>query len=390
MDKAVEIGKGLYYVGIKDYDRRVFDALVPLPRGTSYNSYLIKAERSVLIDTVNPGFEQVWLDRIKEVINPQDIQYLVMNHAEPDHAGAVPYFLSLNKKAKLISSSQGKNLALRFYGVAEDRIIVAQDGDTVSLGDRQLRFISAPMLHWPETMFTYLEDAAVLFTCDFFGFHSAKGLFDSDFEDIEFEAKKYYGEIMMPFSAMGKKAMDKIKGLNINLICPSHGPIYQNPQRIVSLYDKWVSGRTDEKVIFVYVSMWKNIEGMVDRMTDKLLAAGVKFGRYNFLNSDPGDICADLVDSRAIVFGAATVLSSMHPLGIYAANLVRLLKPPAKYAVLLSSYGWAESASKEMQNIFSKMQFELVGSKITNGPASEQDLKEVDALTEKLMQKIKE
>ncbi len=390
MNKTVEIGRGLYYTGIKDYDRRMFDALVSLPEGTSYNSYLIKAEKPALIDTVNPGFEKNWLARISEAVDPQDIQYVVMNHSEPDHAGAIPYFLTFNKRARLVASEQGRRLALRFYGVEESRIIVVKDGDTISLGNRRLRFVSAPMLHWPETMFAYLEDASILFTCDFFGFHTAKGLFDSDFEDIESGAKRYYGEIMLPFSSMGKKAMDKIKNLKIDLICPSHGPVYRNPQRIMTLYNKWVEGRTEEKAVFIYVSMWKNIESMVDRITDKLLANRVKFSRYNFLYSDPSNICADLVDSRAIVFGAPTVLSSMHPLGIYAANLVKMLRPPAKYAVLLSSYGWAESASRHMQDILGKLPLEVIGSKIINGPASEEDLKEVDSLTEKLMLKLKE
>jgi flavorubredoxin len=387
---AKELAKDLYYVGIKDYNRRMFDALVPLPQGTSYNSYLIKAEKSVLIDTVNPGFEQIWIGKVREIIDPSEITYLVMNHAEPDHAGSISYFLNLNRKTKLVTSPKGKELARRFYNVAEERIIVVKDGEEISLRNRKIKFILAPMLHWPETMFTYLEDEGVLFPCDFLGFHTAEGFYDSDIQNLEFEARRYYGEIMMPYSEFGKKVLEKIKNLKINLICPSHGPMHKNPERILGFYKKWTNGETEEKVLIVYMSMWKDIEKMVEGISGKLLEKEIKFSRYNLENSDPGDICAELVDSRAIIFGAPTVLASIHPLGMSGAFLVKVLRPPLKYALLLSSYGWAESAISEMKQVLSSLKnLELVGEFAVKGPAYEKDLKVLDGLVDKLIEKVK-
>lgn len=387
---GVKIADDLYYVGVKDYNRRTFDALIPLPNGTSYNSYLVIAGKPLIIDTVNPGFEESWLKNILEIISPQRIEYLVMNHAEPDHAGGIPYFLNLNPKTKLITSPKGKELAQRFYKVPEERIIVVNDGQEISLGDKKVKFILAPMLHWPETMFTYLGDLGALFPCDFLGFHTADGFYDEGHEGLEIGAKRYYGEIIMPYSEFGKQALTKIKDLEVNLICPSHGPIHKNPGKILSLYEKWTAGETEEKVLIVYTSMWKDIEEMVDRITFKLLKEGVKFCRYNLENSDLGDICADLVDSRAIIFGAPTVLANVHPLGMYGAFLLKVLRPPLKYALLLSSFGWVESAIEEVKQVLSSLNgLEIVGEFAVKGPAYEEELQALDKLVDILLEKVR-
>lgn len=386
----INITKDVYYVGVRDYNRRVFDSLIPLPQGTTYNSYLIDGENPVVIDTVNPGFEELWLDNISKIVDIKKIKYLVMNHAEPDHAGSIPYLLSKNKEIKLIVSPQGKRLAQRFYKVEEERIIVVQDNQRLSLKDKTLTFILAPMLHWPETMFTYFEEGKVLFPCDFLGFHTSyNGLFEDGIEDLEFEAKSYYGEIMMPYSEFGKRALEKIKNLSINFIAPSHGPIYREPKRILDYYSKWTQGITEEKIIIIYVSMWKDIEKMVDRITEKLLKENIKFARYNLENANVKDLCADLVDSRGIIFGAPTVLSSIHPLGIYGAYLLKLLKPPVKYGAFLSSYGWADGFKEQISKILDKTKIEVVGEKIINGPAYKEDLEELDTIVDRLIEKVK-
>ncbi len=390
MAERKELLKDVFYVGIKDYNRRMFDALVPLPYGTSYNSYLIKAEKPALIDTVNPGFEEAWIKNIKAVLEPEEIAYVIMNHAEPDHAGSIPCILKLSPQAKLITSVKGKDMAMKFYRVPEERIIAVKDNEEISLGDKTLKFIEAPMLHWPETMFTYLKEENVLFTCDFMGFHTSSGFYDDDFKDLEFHAKRYYGEIMMPFSIMGKKALSKISGLNISLICPSHGPVHKNPDRILSLYRSWTNSETKQKVIIIYVTMWQNTEKMIDVITDKLLSNGIEVARHNLLNADIGDIAADLVDSRAIVFGSPTVLNSMHPMALYGISLVKALKPPLKYAVLISSYGWLEAAIKEAKSLLSSSGIEIVAEKAVNRAVQEEDLREVEQIADDLIDKLKE
>ena len=173
---TTKISEGVYWVGAKDWNRRLFDALIPLPKGTTYNAYLvIGTDKKALIDTVNPGFEKEFEEKIRNVIDPNEIDYVIMNHAEPDHAGTIPCIMSKNTKAKLVTSNKGAKMAQTFYKVPEERIIAVRDQETISLGDKTLRFIEAPMLHWPETMFTYLQENKILFPCDFFGSHIASG-----------------------------------------------------------------------------------------------------------------------------------------------------------------------------------------------------------------------
>lgn len=211
MKNTTKLAENVYWVGAKDWNRRLFDALIPLPKGTSYNAYLIIGKnKKALIDTVNPGFEKELEEKISNLTNLKEIDYIIMNHAEPDHAGAIPYMMQINSKAKLVTSIRGAKMAQTFYRVPENRIIPVKDQETMDLGGgKTLRFIEAPMLHWPETMFTFLQEDGILFPCDFFGAHLAGGVYDADVEDLLVHAQRYFGEIMMPFRAMGQKALEK-------------------------------------------------------------------------------------------------------------------------------------------------------------------------------------
>ncbi len=386
----IQISRNVYWVGVKDWNRRIFDALIPLPRGTSYNAYLIVGENSkALIDTVNPGFESQLEDKLRQIIDPADLDYVVMNHAEPDHAGAIPYMMRLSSKAKLVATKRGAELAKIYYGVSEDRLKVVSDGEVLSLGGKTLRFIEAPMLHWPETMFTYLVEDKILFPCDFFGSHLSKETYDDEAEDLLVHAQRYFGEIMMPFRVMAKRALDKIGNLEINLIAPSHGPIHRNPQRILEAYKKWSNGETRQKALIVYVSMWGSTEKMVQVFAETLMKNGVELALYDLTVADLGEIARDLVDSKAIILGSPTVLGGMHPLALYVAYLVRALRPPAKYGAVLSSYGWGGGAVKQAQEILGPLKIEIVGAVDVRGPPSEEDIKQIIELGEKLSSKIR-
>jgi flavorubredoxin len=388
---VAKISEDVYWVGAKDWNRRLFDALIPLPQGTTYNAYLIVGtDKKALIDTVNPGFEKEFEEKIRKVADPSEIDYVVMNHAEPDHAGAIPYVMSINKKAKLVTSSKGAKMAQTFYKVPEERIIAVHDQETISLGDKTLRFIEAPMLHWPETMFTYLQENKILFPCDFFGSHIASGLYDDEVEDLLVYAQRYFGEIMMPFRIMGQKALEKIKDLEVRIIAPSHGPIYRNPEYILNAYRKWVNGETKQKAIIVYVTMWGSTEKMIQPIAETLAFEGVEVALYNLTVSDIGDVAKDLVDSRAIVLGAPTVLGGIHPLGVYATYLVKALHPPTKFGAVLSSYGWGGGAVKHVQEILGSSKIEVVGAMEINGPPTENDVKQIIELGKTLAKKIKE
>ncbi|MGQ9597692.1 MAG: FprA family A-type flavoprotein [Thermoproteota archaeon] len=262
-----------------------------------------------------------------------------MNHAEPDHAGAIPHMMSMNAKAKLITTARGVKMAKVFYKVPEERIMTVRDQEVIDLDGKTLRFIEAPMLHWPETMFTYLEEHAILFSCDFFGSHLANGLYDDEVEDLLIHAQRYWGEIMMPFRSMAKKALEKIKDLEIEMIAPSHGPIYRNTENIRSVYERWADGQTKQKVLIIYVSMWKSTEKMIQSIADALASEGIEIALYDLTTSDIGYLAKDLVDSKAVVLGTPTVLGGAHPLVVYATYLVKALRPPFKFAAILGSYG---------------------------------------------------
>ena len=386
-----EISKDVYWVGIRDWNRRLFDALIPLPRGTTYNSYLIVgSEKKALIDTANPGFEKEWEEKISKVTNPADVDYVIMNHAEPDHAGSIPHIMAINSKAKLVATSRGAKMAQTFFKVPESRIKIVTDGETLDLGGKTLKFIEAPMLHWPETMFTYLSEDKILFPCDFFGSHVAQGLYDDEIEDLLVLAQRYFGEIMMPYSFNAQKGMEKIKGLEIKLIAPSHGPIHRNPERILSAYRKWVNGETRQKTVIIYATMWNSTDKMVKTMEDALLTEGIEVSKHNLAVADIGDIAKDLVDSRAIVLGTPTVLAGAHPLAMYAAYLAKALRPPAKFAVVLSSYGWSGGAIKHIQETLGPTKMEIVGAMEINGPPTENDTEKIVELGKALAKKIKE
>lgn len=388
---VVKLSENVYWVGSRDWNRRLFDALITLPKGTSYNAYLVMGEKeNALIDTANPGFEKELEEKVRSLIDPEAIHYIVMNHAEPDHAGAIPYMMKLASKAKLITTSRGAKMAQTFYAVPQERIKVVSDQETLSLGGKTLRFIEAPMLHWPETMFTYLQEDKILFSCDFFGSHLAGGLYDDEVEDLFVHAQRYWGEIMMPFRNMAQKALEKLQGLDIKMIAPSHGPIHRNPERIINAYRKWANGETRQKATIAYVTMWNTTEKMVKQMAETLASESIEIAFHNLAITDIGDLAKDLVDSKALVLGTPTVLGGAHPLAVYAAYLVRALRPPTKFVVLLSSYGWAGGAIKQIQETLGQFKVEVVGSLDINGPPTEENIRQIKEIGKMLAKKIME
>jgi flavorubredoxin len=385
-----KLAENVYYVGVKDRDRRLFDSLIPLPQGTTYNSYLIKDEKTALIDTVNPGFEQELEARINQILPLAEIDYIIMNHAEPDHAGAIPYLLKKNSKTILVTTKRGAEAARIYFQTPESRIKIVSDGEQLNLVNKTLRFIEAPMLHWPETMFTYLEEDKILFPCDFLGLHTAYGFYDDEVPELIQYAQRYFGEIMMPYRAMGKRGLNKIKDLKIELIAPSHGPIHRNPEHILKAYQKWTNGETSDKVILVYATMWKSTEKMINQLVETLEKEGIISPVYNLASADIGDIAKDLVDSKGMVLGTPTVLGRMHPLAVYAAHLVKVLRPPVKYGVVLSSYGWGKGALAHASEMLGPTGLEVVGAVEVNGVPSDDDFKQIQEIGNTLAKKILE
>ncbi len=230
----------------------------------------------------------------------------------------------------------------------------------------------------------------MLFPCDLFGSHIAKGLYDDEVEDLVVHAQRYFGEIMMPFRSMAEKALEKIKNFEIRMIAPSHGPVHRNTRRILEAYGKWARGETKRKATVIYVTMWNNTEKMVLPIADTLASEDIEIALYDLASADIGDVAKDLVDSRAVVLGAPAVLGGAHPLAQYAAYLVKALRPPAKFGVILSSYGWGGGAVRHIQEILGQSKIEVVGSVEVNGRPTEDHIKQVMELGRSLASKIKE
>ncbi len=237
---TVSIAPGVHWVGVKHDNRRLFDALIPLPHGTSYNAYLVVGGNKIaLIDSVNPGFEDEILGKISQHVDPAKIDYVVMNHAEPDHAYAISKVMEVAKNAMMLAGAKGKEAAMMYYGIPPERIQVVDESTKIALGGKTLGFIDAPWLHWPETIFTYLEEDSILFPCDFFGSHVATGDFYADEygngNSVDL-AKSYFAEIMMPFRKPGLNAIEKVRKLGPKMIAPSHGVIWRDPKVILDEY----------------------------------------------------------------------------------------------------------------------------------------------------------
>lgn len=390
--KTLKIVPDVHWVGVKDWDRRMFDRLIPLPRGTSYNSYLIQGkEANVLVDSVNPGFERELEAKIETIIDPENLDYIVMNHAEPDHSNAIPHVLSLSDGAKILTTEKGREMASKIQNIPEDKIRVVEDGETFDMGDKTLKFIDAPWLHWPETMMTFYEEEGLLFSCDYFGSHLATGKFyDEELgDDLYNHAKRYYGEIMMPFRKMGKKALEKIKDLDIEIIAPSHGPLYKETQKIVSRYKSWTEGEVEEKILVFYTSMWGSTEKLIEALLSAIESENIEATSLNLASLELGRLAEEIVDSAGIVIGSPTIHGGSHPEVHHIVHLLRKLNPPTKYIGFVESHGWAPAAVSEMREMLGGLPAEDVGAVEIEGAPLKEDLEKAVELGKEMAEKVK-
>ncbi len=389
---TISIAPNVFWVGVKHHNRRLFDALIPLPHGTSYNAYLVKgSQKTALIDTVNPGFDQELLDKISEHTDPAKIDYVVMNHAEPDHAHALVTILDVAKGAKLVTGAKGRDAAMMYFNVDPARIVVVDESSRIELGGKTLKFVDAPWLHWPETIFTYLEEDRILFPCDFFGSHLAVGEFYADEYGNERAldmAKLYFAEIMMPFRKPGLNALEKVNKLAPKMIAPSHGVIWREPKVILDAYSDWDGEKMQKKVMIVYVSMWGSTEKMVLALRDDLVDKGIPVILFDIPNTEIGHIAKELVDTPVVVIGAPTVLGGVHPAAAYATLLVKVLRAPTKYGAVLTSFGWGGGAIKQIQELLTGSKIEILGAVEVKGPPKQAEFEKVKDLAGKIAEKL--
>jgi flavorubredoxin len=387
--KARRIRDGIHWMGAIDWNRRLFDSLIPLPDGTSYNAYLVTgSEATALIDSADPEMSEVLMTQL-EVVDRVD--YVVANHAEQDHSGTIPQVLERYPEARVVTTPKGKDMLVDLLMIPGDRIITVEDGETISLGDRTLRFVHTPWVHWPETMVTYLEEDRILFSCDFFGSHIATSdLYVTDEARVYEAAKRYYGEIMMPFRKVIRKNLEKVRGLDIELIAPSHGPIYPRPSFILEAYEDWVSGEPKNLVVVPYISMHGSTEAMVKHLVSALAERGVRVEVFDLVVTDIGKLAIALVDAATIVVGTPTVHAGPHPVVFNAAHLANALRPKLKFATVIGSYGWRTKAVEQIVDLIPNLDVEVLEPVMVRGYPREEDLEALDRLADTIAAKHRE
>ncbi len=386
-----QLKPNVYAVGAIDFDVRLFDRLVPLPDGTSYNSYLIKgSEKTVLLDTVDPSKTEVLLNNLAK-LKIERIDYVIAHHAEQDHSGLLPDILALYPDAKVVTNPKCKPMLTDLFGIKDDKFITVDDGQSLSLGDKTLQFIYLPWVHWPETMGTYLQEDKILFSCDFFGAHLAASNLFVDDEAIVYEpAKRYFAEIMMPFRRQINNNLAKLEPLEINIIAPSHGPVHGRPDFIMDAYKDWASDTVKNEVVLPYVSMHGSTAKMVSYFVDALIDRGITVKQFELSTVDIGKLAIALVDAATIVIGSPTVLIGAHPCAAYAAFLTNALRPKTKFASIIGSFGWGSKMVEQLTSMLPNLKAEILEPVIAKGFPKDDDFAALDRLADEILAKHKE
>lgn len=388
--KFQEIKNGIYYCGLNDCDRRIFDELIPLEHGTSYNSYLVKgSEKTAIIDTMYPPKTKEYLKRLADN-QVGKVDYIVANHGEQDHSGSIPALLGKYPNAMVVTNPKVAENIKSMLHVPDEKIKVIADGEELSLGDKTLKFIFAPGVHWPDTMFTYIKEDNVICTCDFLGAHyTFSDVFATESKELENSAKRYYAEIMMPFRMMCKRYTQMIKDMKVDMILPSHGPVYTRPDYILDLYTKWTADTPENLVALPYVSMYESTKDMVDYLAQKLEEKGIKTFKFDIVDDDLGDLAMALVDAATIVMGTSMVLAGPHPMAVNVAYLASVLRPKAKFASLIGSYGWGGNLFGLIADLLKPLKLDLIEPLQVKGKPTEEDCKKLDEMAQTIYEKHK-
>lgn len=388
--KFQEIKNNVFYCGLNDEDRVIFDELIPLEHGTSYNSYLVVgSEKTAIIDTMYPPKSDEYLKNLDEN-GITKVDYLIANHGEQDHSGTLPKLIEKYPDAKVVTNPTCKNNLMEMLFIPEDRIMTIKNEEELSLGDKTLKFIFAPNVHWPDTMFTLIKEDNLLCTCDFLGAHyTFDDVFAVPSEELEKSAKRYYAEIMMPFRVMCKKYTKMIKDMNVDMILPSHGPVHKNPDYILDLYTDWTSDLGKNLVLLPYVSMYGSTEDMIDYLKSELAKHGIESIKHDIITDDLGDLAMALVDGTTIVLGTSMVVAGPHPASVNIAYIASILKPKAKFASFVGSYGWGGNLFGILGDILAKLRLDVIEPVIVKGKPTTDDFKKLDDMVQSIVEKHK-
>jgi len=366
--KAVKINDHVYWVGAIDWCIRDFHGY-ETPRGTTYNAYLILADKITLIDTVKAHFKDEMLARIASVISPEDIDYIVSNHSEMDHSGCLPEVIDEVKPERVFASKVGvKTLAAHFH--TEHEIEPLKEGDSLSLGNLTLSFVETKMLHWPDSMITYLNEDNLLFSQDAFGMHLASSeRFADEIDDdiLEYEGEKYFANILLLYSNLIIRLLDKVEklGIKIDIIAPDHGPIWrQDIGRMPELYSKWAAQKPTKKAVVVYDTMWQSTDVMARAIGEGLSAGGVSVKIMPLKGCNRSEVVTEVLDAGALLVGSSTLNNNILPTVADVLTYLKGLKPLNLIGAAFGSYGWTGEAVGQISDILNAMKVELIGDGI--------------------------
>jgi len=382
----IELAKGVYWVGAIDWNLR-FCGSYNTPRGTTYNAYLIVDEKITLIDTVKGVFFDEMFSRIKEIVDPSKIDYVVVQHAELDHSGALPQLMKHVQGAQIVCS-QAAGQTMREHFHEEWNIKAVKTGDELKLGERTLRFIEAAMLHWPDNMFSYLAEDRILFSNDAFGAHLATHQRYSDEvgDALREEAANYYAVIVSPYASFVQKKLKEVEGLRIaiDMIAPAHGLVWRQPKEIIEAYGRWSSGQTLKKAVIVFDTMWKSTEKMAGAIAAGIMAEGAGVSVFNARESLWSTVIKEIMESRLILVGSPTLNMGMYPSVAGFLSFLKGMRFTGKKAAAFGSYGWAKAATKEISEALQAMKYEILESRECKYVPTGEQLQECFAYGRKL------
>jgi anaerobic nitric oxide reductase flavorubredoxin len=392
---SAELAKDVNWVGAVDWNIRDFHGY-ETRRGTTYNAYLILDDKKVLVDTVKYPFKSILAENVREQVNLEDLDYVIANHVEMDHSSSLSYIMQHAKNATVISSRRGKDGLSKYYGEHDWAFKIVKTGDELNLGKRTLQFVEAPMLHWPDSMFTYLKEDGILMPNDAFGQHLATSQrFDDEVDQnvLMDEAAKYYANILMPYASLIIRKIEEVTKLGIEprIIAPSHGIIWRSdPSKIVGSYLEWSKGTTKNKAVIVYDTMWGSTEKMAYAISDGIARNGIEVRLFQMRKSDSAEVPKEILDAKAVIVGSPTLNSSMFPtIGAFL-DYAGGLRPKGKVWASFGSYGWGGGAVRAINNRLKEFRFDILepSLQIQYAPTREELLKCTE-FGEKIAERIK-
>ncbi|MGN0017118.1 MAG: FprA family A-type flavoprotein [Candidatus Avelusimicrobium sp.] len=379
MMQAVQISEKVYWVGAIDWNIRDFHGY-STKRGTTYNAYLIMSEKPTLIDTVKKEFYDEMMERIQSVIDPKKIQIIISNHSEMDHSGALPQAVEAIEPEEVYVSDMGfKDITAQFH--RDLKLKTVKTGDRIDVGGDTVSFVEARMLHWPDSMFSYLEKENVLFTNDVFGMHYATGkLFDDENEERLwlYEAEKYYANIVLPYSDIVLRFLAQVQkmGLSPKMIAPDHGFIWRkDPSKIINLYAKWASQAPNNKAVVVYDTMWGSTEKMACYITDGLRAGGTVVKQLSMHSNHRSDVVTELLDASALIIGSPVLNSNIFPAMADVLCYLKGLRKKGLVGAAFGSYGWNGAPIDELTKMLESMNVQVVAPAIKSPFVPDENIK---------------